>query len=379
MYSFNLVLVRCDIFIAQGILHGMNKKLLILLLLLFSCTKDKAITLTVKSCNLSFVKVREQLPVLQKKHAGLYLQIKENDIGSDELKGLLIDAQQRGIKVLIWPLLRVEQGPWACENNYKIFGELIDTLIDWMGKVPVTPEYIVINMENSIAQMDTIKPHLTHKEYRAIIRILQNNRDRSKFNEAVEGYKKIVNGIHKKGFKVMITTYPFIIDDFHDDDPDIQDIANVPVSGIDWDAYTFTPYRTAYSGDLGVTFTPYMVYEYGKAAGKRFREKARLALGIIGPNEHGPGYSSPEDLAKDIAAAKAAGIEEIDLFHLRGMISEGAIENWINADVKAAKPAYDIKVFAARTFLKTLDNVLDNRDNAKQLEKIIMVIDSLRA
>lgn len=356
----------------------MLKKLLLLSLLLLSCNKDKPINLSVKSCNLSFKKVREQLPALQKKRASLYLQVKENDIGSDELKEVLNDAKEKGIKIILWPLLQTEQGPWANEHNYEIFGELVGKTIDWLEKEQIQPEYIVINMENGIAQMDSIKNCLKDKDYTSMIKILLNNLDHERFNKGVEGYKRIVDEIHEKGFKVMITTYPFMVDDFQDEDPDIQDLANVPISGIDWDAFTFTPYRTAYSDDLGVTFTPYIVYEYGKAAKDLFQEKARLALGIIGGGEHGPGYKSPEDLGKDVSAAKAAGIEEIDLFHLRGMIREGSVGNWINADVKAEIPAFDIKVAAARAFVKTLDKILDGKDRAGQIEKIITAIDNLR-
>lgn len=357
----------------------MLKKLPFLLLLLLTCSKDRPINLSVKSSNLSYKKVLEQLPILQKKHASLYLQVKENDIGSDELKEVLHAAKEKGINISIWPLLQVEQGPWASEHNYEIFGKLVSQTIDWLEREHIQPEYIVINMENGLAQMDSIKNFLKDNDHTSIIKVLLNNVDRERFNKSVEEYKRIVNEIHDKGFKAMITTYPFMVDDFQDEDPDIQDLANVPISGIDWDAYTFTPYRTAYSGDLGVTFSPYIVFEYGKAAGNLFKKKARLALGIIGESEHGPGYKSPLDLEKDIAAAKAAGIEEIDLFHLGGMIREGNVSDWINPDVKSEIPAFDIKVAAARAFVKTLDKILDGENRADHIEKSITAIENLGA
>lgn len=356
----------------------MFKKLLLISLMLLTCNKDRPVCLSVKSCNLSFKKVQEQLPVLQKKGASLYLQINENDIGSVELIQVLNDAKKRNINCIIWPLLERDQGPWANEYNFKPFGKLIRKTIEWLHKEQIQPEYIVINMENGIAQMDSIKNFLNNKNYSSMVKLLLNNIDREHFIKGVEGYKKIVEEIHKKGFRAMITTYPFMVDDFQDNDPDIQDLTNVPISGIDWDAFTFTPYRTAYSSDLGVTFTPYMVYEFGKAAKGLFREKARLSVGIIGKGEHGPGYISPEDLGKDIAAAKAAGIDEVDLFHLNGMIQEGNVTDWINADVNAEMPAYDFKVTAARAFVKTLDRILDGKDRVGKIEKIVTAIENLR-
>jgi len=169
-----------------------------------------------------------------------------------------------------------------------------------------------------------------------------------------------------------------MIDDFKDGDPDIQDLANVPISGIDWDAYTFTPYRTAYSGDFSVTFTPYIVYEYANAAKDLFKEKARIALGIIGDSEHGTGFTSPEDLDKDVAAAKAANISEVDLFHLGGMEKNGGVAIWLNAGVEAKIPDIDLKVIAARAFVRSLDKILSDKYDEGKMNKIIDMLDSLK-
>lgn len=358
----------------------MSKKLIAFtLLLLLDCFNGKNVNLSVKSCNFPFDKVQEQLPVLQSKKANLYLQIKEEDIGNKKLSSVLFEAKIKEIKIIVWPLLKKEQGPWANEYNYEIFGELVNKITNYLEKEQIKPEYIVINMENSATQMDTIKNYLKDKKYKAIIELLITNLNREKFNKSVEEYKKLVNNLHGKGYKVMITTYPFMIDDFQDGDPDIQDIANIPISGIDWDALTFTPYRTAYSGDFGVEFTPYIVYEYGRGAKDLFNEKARVALGIIGDNEHGPGFKSPEDLNKDIAAAKAAGIKEVDLFHLAGMVEKGNVEAWVNTGVESEIPAIDLKVTAARTFVRTLDKILNDKENKKnKIKEIIEVLDSLK-
>ena len=126
----------------------MLKKLPLLVLLFFTCTKDRPISLSIKSCNLSYKKVQQQLPILQKKRASLYLQVRENDIGSDELKKLLHDAKEKNITIMLWPLLQREQGPWANEHNYLLFGKLVGKTTDWLKKEHIKPEYIVINMEN---------------------------------------------------------------------------------------------------------------------------------------------------------------------------------------------------------------------------------------
>jgi len=358
----------------------MFKKIIVLplLLLLLNCFNGTTVNLSVKSCNYPFEEVQKQLPKLKIKNANLYIQIKDEDVGNENLTTVLKNAKALEISTIIWPLLETDQGPWANEFNYEIFGELVNKITDYLKEIEISPKYIVINMENSINQMDTIINYLKNKDYKAIIELLMTNLDRESFNKGVAGYKKIVDDLHAKGYQVMITTYPFMIDDFKDGDPDIQDLANVPISGIDWDALTFTPYRTAYNGDFGMTFTPYIVYDYGKAAKNIFKEKARVALGIIGESSHGPGFTSSEDLSKDIAAAKAAGIEQIDLFHLKGMVESGDLDAWINADVKAEIPIIDLKVVAARAFVQTLDKVLDDKYDDEKIQEIMNALDSLK-
>ena len=333
---------------------------LLLFLLLAGCTRP--VTIGVKSSSVPFSDVQAHLPLLEERGATLYLEVREWDIGSAELRDLLADALGRDIGVTMWPLLSMDQGPWANEQNVEAFSTLVRDYMDWLDAEGIHPEWFVVNMENSSAQMDIIKELFYTGDYQALLEILLGNLDPEGFALAVEAYRLLVEEMQGRGYKVMITTYPFMLDDLHDGDPDIQDLANVPIAGIDWDALTFTPYRTAYSDDLGVEFTPDIVYEYGKLAMMLFGPRARLAVGIIGYSGHGEGYVSPEDLALDISAAKAAGIEEIDLFHLGGMIAEGGPGQWLDAcEAPPQVPEPDLKVGLARILIQVADALLDGR------------------
>jgi len=318
------------------------------------------VTLGVKSSSVPFQEVQSYLPLFEGSEAHLYQEIRRSDIGSQDLLHLLEEARERGIRTTLWPLLSMDQGPWANEGNADLFGSLVDDMMDWLEGEGFHPEWIAVNMENSAAQMDIIKEYFYNGDFQALVELLLGNMDRVRFDEAVVAYQQLVDRIQDRGCKVMVTTYPFMLEDFLDGDPDLQDLANVPLSGIDWDALTFTTYRTAYSGDLGVEFSPYMVYEYGRLARKLFGDKARLAAGMIGWTDHGPGYTSPEDLSLDIAAAKAAGIVEIDLFHLGGMIQEGGPAPWLDTgDTPSSLPPPDVKVGLARLLTATMDALLN--------------------
>lgn len=329
-------------------------------------------TFGIKSNGLPFAEVESYLPLLEARGINLYLEVREYQIGAEDLRSLLTAARDRGIRVTLWPLLSTEQGPWANELNVTIYAELVRKMMDWLDQINVHPEWFTVNMEDSLAQMDIIGGYFYAKDYQNLAKFLIGNINPVSFAAAVATYQNLITEMHRRGYKVMITTYPFMMDDFQDGDADLQDIANVPIQGIDWDALTFTTYRTAYSEDFGMTFNPSFVYDYGVAAKKLFGDKARLSIGIIGESEHGPGYTSPADLALDVAAAKASGIHEIDMFHLEGMIEKGGPEVWLDAlNTPAKKPLPDPKVTTGRSIVRLGDTTLDWRVIEKALAKFM--------
>jgi hypothetical protein len=70
-----------------------------------------------------------------------------------------------------------------------------------------------------------------------------------------------------------------------------------------------------------------------RLARRRFGAQAALSLGTIGPGAVGdePCYRDPGELARDVALAAAAGIDELSLFDLGGILRRGPAEAWLEA------------------------------------------------
>lgn len=70
-----------------------------------------------------------------------------------------------------------------------------------------------------------------------------------------------------------------------------------------------------------------------RLARRRFGAQAALSLGTIGPGAFGdePCYRDPGELARDVALAAAAGIDELSLFDLGGILRRGPAEAWLEA------------------------------------------------
>jgi len=70
-----------------------------------------------------------------------------------------------------------------------------------------------------------------------------------------------------------------------------------------------------------------------RLARRRFGDQAALSLGTIGPGAFGdePSYRDPAELRRDVQLATAAGIDELSLFDLGGLLRRGPAEAWLDA------------------------------------------------
>ena len=131
---------------------------------------------------------------------------------------------------------------------------------------------------------------------------------RAAAREMVANVSDWVSDLQDRGYQVQNTTYPFLLDDFGDGDTDIQDVCNIPMQGIEWDRVAPCAYSTEYSSLVGLfPVSPYWVYTYAKSVREYYGDAATVAVGLV-RHDGRPGYDSPDQLAADIAAAKAAGV-----------------------------------------------------------------------
>jgi hypothetical protein len=70
-----------------------------------------------------------------------------------------------------------------------------------------------------------------------------------------------------------------------------------------------------------------------RRARTRWGARAGLSLGAVGTGAFGdePVLRSPAELARDVAIARAAGIQELSLFELGGVLRRAPAEPWLEA------------------------------------------------
>lgn len=289
----------------------------------------------IKTINYAMDKILTVLPAFAERGLILYLNVQPTHIGDEDFAEVLKQAKALNVRVKLWPLLKPDDGAWCNEDNIHPFWANVFAVLDYLETIEHNVEIVVINSELGPPKIDLIRQYYAEGKLAELIELVKGNIDKEMFSQSTLSIQQGVAELKLRGYKAQVTTYPYLLDDLEDGDPDIQDAANVVLEGVDWDRAAFTPYTGAYSVDFDKNFGPYFVYSYAMMARKHFGRKADIAIGMVSPGNPSS-YDSPAELAADVAAAKAAGVRRIDVFDLKGMLVDDRFGEW--ADALLAEP-----------------------------------------
>ena len=119
-----------------------------------------------------------------------------------------------------------------------------------------------------------------------------------------------------------------------------QEVQGTPIEGLAWDHVSFMLYTSILEGwSRGVLRRDDARALLGvacRAAAKRLGERAGASIGAVGVGAFGnePTYRGVSELVDDVAVARAAGIDNLALFDLGGVIRRGPPEPWLDAFVE---------------------------------------------
>ncbi len=287
----------------------------------------------------------------------LFLGIGDADIGDPRLLAFLQEAQRQGVEVRAWMLLPFEEGYWPNEYNAELFAESVRRAVTWFRSEGLPIEWIVVDMELGYQKLMDLQAMALAGEYEAMVAALLGNLDRSHFVRASVIFQDLVDELHDRGFRVMVVTYPQVADDLADWDCSLQDLLDIPVSTVTWDEVSLMVYTSIYNdvgAYLGVTFGPGLVYSYARSTmdwvGPSY---ASIALGVAGD------MAGADELAAEVAAAKAAGIDRIQVYSYHGVRLKEDPQAWIDAFLAPAEaPPPEPATEAMRSLLRFADRLL---------------------
>lgn len=255
--------------------------------------------------------------VLERYRVGLLLAVRPWQL--DEVGEVVRQFQAAGVAVGLWPMLADADGRWVSAASHAHFIAYCDQLL---AKVPFADE-LVIDLEPPLEVLSRLKMGRptwspTQQSYGAV---------RVALASAVDRWRAVM--------RVTTAVMPFLA--FEIAGQWLQRLLGTPVSSLACDRHSLMAYTSLFEGwSRGLVNrrrAEAVLTACARGARLRFGSRAALSLGTVGPGVFGdePSYRNPAELRRDVELARAAGIDELSLFDLGGMVRRGPVEAWLEA------------------------------------------------
>jgi hypothetical protein len=272
------------------------------------------------------------LAALAERGLGLFVAVTPEMVS--ELPDVVRRGQEAGVKMGVWPMLDHEHGRWPSAVNVARFAQLCEDLLDVFEGEGLRPHAFAIDLEPPIAEM----PGLLAARPSTIASQLRRGLRRS----VIRQFSELVEGIERRGIETLCASFPVVVSDALGIGG-WQRLFGTPVDGppFSWvSGMVYTSMIEGYSrGTLHRADCLALLGAAARAARRRYGERASVSLGAVGHGILGdePTYRNPGELAEDVGAARAAGIDHLLLFSLGGVLARGPRDAWL--DALAAPPA----------------------------------------
>ncbi|MFC1888347.1 hypothetical protein ACFL4G_01185, partial [Thermodesulfobacteriota bacterium] len=261
-----------------------------------------------------------------------------------------------GIELALWPLLPDEIGYWPNERNVDSFSAFVQEILDQVRTDGLRLPWIAIDMEPPIYQMDALKGTWGIDRLRTLASLARANRNRPRFEAASDRYRSLLGVIHRAGAKTLVPVLPILSHELTRNGQGLQDLLETPITGIGWDVISLMIYNSmlvGYSGErISWTDARWYLYSTCREMRRALGTRASVSVGLLSPAKLGdePYYEDPDELRPDVQAAVAAGIADIAVYSLEGILGKKDPEAWLKTVARSgpAVPARSRRVDLVR-------------------------------
>lgn len=264
-----------------------------------------------------------------------------HDADLDALARLLHVLAPLGLEVGVWPLLTDAQGYWPCEQNAPDYFARVGEILAHLDACSAPLAWLAVDLEPPLHQIHTLRHH-THQPWR-LLRTLRANLDATHFEANTLRFQRELDALRVSypGLRTLAVTLPMAAHDLGDGVPLWQDAMEAPWSSVSWDRVGVMAYGSMVSGySRGLLSMHDARAVHVRLATKlhaAMGERAHVSLGITGTGKLGdePVYEDYRELAKDVGAMRAVGVEDLALFCLEGLVGREDAGAWVEAVMSA--------------------------------------------
>ena len=242
-----------------------------------------------------------------------------------------------GLRFCLWPLLPDELGYWISTYNAENFIKELDIIFSWASKYDVKIDEIAIDLEIPINMYEKLG-RIAGRNLFLRLKTMYVFGSRV-YDNGVSALGEARDIIREYGSKTLVPVIDLFLELSEYSVEKLQRAFGNPVFDIEWDAFSPMIYNSMWHGYIGIPISVLRnrMYQLLIKEKKLFGAKAGASIGVlwIGKLGNEPMYTRPEDIAIDAAIAKAAGIKDITIYNLEGVIFRNNDERFVEYPIKA--------------------------------------------
>jgi hypothetical protein len=294
----------------------------------------------------------------------------DSDADETALYRLLKAVRSRGLAVSIWPVLSKEDGYWPNERNGPAYFDRVLGLLHRLGRNNIAVDWVAMDLEPPLEQVAEAARALPFRPG-SVRRMAYDNLDAERFARSVDVFQEGLAQIHETGSQTLAITFPLAVQDLEDGQPVWQDVMETPWSSLPSTRKGIMAYGSLVAGlSRGLLSTADVRAFHQLQCQQLARHccgNAHVSLGLTGVGVLGdePFYRDVDDLVKDVGMARAAGISDIAIYSLRGVLEKSSPEEWLQ-EIVSSEPFETPQTWRSKGMLvlcETLRNNLKKRRN----------------
>jgi len=238
---------------------------------------------------------------------------------------------EHGLEPAVWLLLPKHHGYWPSERNAELYAARVEALLSWAARERVQVPWLAVDLERPLWQAQMLDRAYGLAKSLAQLGLAAANLNPRRFARAQAAYQAMAARAHDAGVRLLCAAHDYVLDDLLAGSNLLQDLHEVPVLGGPWDALSLMLYTS-----LGCERRS--LYEAARELRLRLGDRAAASIGLTGAGVLGTEahYTRPEDLAPDVAALKAAGVRDVAIYSLEGILSSREPQAWFESALAAA-------------------------------------------
>jgi hypothetical protein len=253
--------------------------------------------------------------------------------------------REEGVEFGFWPLLEKGEGYFPNERNAQAYSREVRRLMKWARENDIVPDLVIFDLELPLEQMRWLEkpPRGFFRKASGAMGIARENLDRERYYRSKAVLEELNDWTREQGARTMIAVMPWVAFELEGRHELLQDLSESPASGIDWDVISPMHYTTmlvaSTDGFLTARDANWLLYDSCLKLTGKFGSRAGVSLGLTGsgPLLGEPAFKDPAELMAGLEAALAAGVRDISVYSLEGVLDRADPEEWFEA-MRRARP-----------------------------------------